>query len=381
MKYFPLLWAGLWRRPLRAVLTLISVANAFLLLGLLQGFSSGVAGATSQIHADVLFTFSRVSQIEPLPLALRQEIERTPGVSSVSPVLVFQSTYQTPNQVVRAFAVDVPAFLKTYPGVTPGPDALSAMAAHRNGALVSDTLARRYGWKVGDVVPLRSMLWANRTGSLTWPVQVVGVYQAAANTLPANAILLNFAYADEGRTFNRGTTSVFAVRVNNADQAAVVASQIDRLSANSPHETRTATEQQLAQDSLRQIGDVSLIVQAVVGAMFFAILFSVGVIMMQGLRERTAEFGVLKALGFRDTGLLALVLCETVLFCVIAAGLGLGLAAAAFPAIETLTGFQAQAGAVLTLGLGVALVLALVTGLPPAIKAMRLQIADALAGR
>jgi putative ABC transport system permease protein len=381
MKYLPLLWAGLWRRPLRTVLTLISVANAFLLFGLLQGFSTGVAGATSQIHADVLFTFSRVSQIEPLPLGIRQEIERVPGVISASPVLVFQSTYQTPNQVVRAFAVDVPEFLKTYPGVTPGADALTAMQTHRNGALVSDTLARRYGWKVGDVIPLRSMLWANRSGSSTWPVQVAGIYQAAANTLPANAILLNFAYADEGRTFSRGTTSVFAVRVKDADQAALVASQIDYLSANSPHETRTATEQQLAQDSLKQIGDVSLIVQAVVGAMFFAILFSVGVIMMQGLRERTSEFGVLKALGFRDSGLLTLVLSETVVFCLIAAGVGLSLAVAAFPAIETLTGFQAQAGSVLAFGLIVALVLALVTGLPPAIKAMRLQIADALSGR
>ncbi|HEY2481269.1 MAG TPA: ABC transporter permease, partial [Caulobacteraceae bacterium] len=150
---------------------------------------------------------------------------------------------------------------------------------------------------------------------------------------------------------------------------------------NSPHETKTATGQQLAQDSLKQIGDIGLVVHAIVGAVFFALLFSVGSVMMQSVRERTPELAVLKTLGFTDSGVLMLVLAESLFLCVISAGLGLVLADAVFPIIRRTTGFGIQPGSVLILGLGLAAVLALVSGLPPAVRGMRLQIVDALAGR
>jgi putative ABC transport system permease protein len=171
------------------------------------------------------------------------------------------------------------------------------------------------------------------------------------------------------------------VRLSDPKQAGRIANQIDGLFANSPYETKTATVRELAQDQIKQLGDIGFVVNAIVGAVFFALLFSVGAVMMQAVRERTSELAVLKTLGFTDQGVLWLVLAEALVFCVVSAALGLAIAAAIFPSIRNGIGFDIKAGPVLGIGLLVGVVLAVVTGLPPAIRAMRLQIVDALAGR
>ena len=163
--------------------------------------------------------------------------------------------------------------------------------------------------------------------------------------------------------------------------AGAVGVAIDRQFANSAHETKTASERQLAADSVKQIGDIGLMVRAIMGAVFFALLFSVGAVMMQAVRERTPELAVLKTLGFTDGGVLWLILAEALVFCVFSAAIGLLLAALLFPAIKRYAGFDIHVGPVLLLGLAVAAGMAVVTGLPPALRGMRLQIVNALAGR
>ena len=382
MKYLHLVWAGIWRRPGRATLTLLSIVNAFLLYGLLQGFISGLGTTVADTHADVLITASRISQVEPLPMSQLPQIRATPGVRSATPVVIFHGAYHTAQPVnFRGFAVDPDSFVATNPDETVPQSDIDALKRNRTGAILPAAVAAAFNLKVGDKMPIKSMLWSNKDGP-NWPLSIVGIYKGNPKDIFfGSALLANFDYVDQARTQSTGTSSVYLVRVTDPAQASQVAQRIDAQFANSPNETKTESEQQLAADSIKQIGDIGFVVRAIVGAVFFALLFSVGAVMMQSVRERTPELAVLKTLGFTDGAVLALILAEALLFCLVSAAIGLGVAALLFPLIKLLIGFQVQAGSVLLIGLGLAAVLALVSGLPPAIRGMRLSIVDALAGR
>jgi putative ABC transport system permease protein len=380
MKFLPLIWAGIWRKPGRAVLTLLSVVNAFLLFGVLQGFASGLNHAVAETHADVLLSLSRIST-EALPVAQIAQIRMVQGVRAATPMVPLISTYRTPTSIVPADAVDASQILAVDPGLTIPQSMIASLQRDRTGAIVSRRLADRFGWKVGDRVPLRALAVANRDGSSTWPVDIVGVFSSSGGTLFKNAMLINFDYVDQGRTSGAGAAPVFVIRIDDPNRAGQVAGSIDKLFANSAHETKTATVRQIAQNSLKQIGDIGLVINAIVAAVFFALLFSVGALMMQSVRERTPELAVLKTLGFTDRGLMGLILAESLTFCLVSAAIGLGLAAMLFPVARQLIGFNVQAGPLMLVGFALAVALALISGLPPAIRAMRLQVVDALAGR
>lgn len=382
MKYLHLVWAGIWRRPGRATLTLLSIVNAFLLYGLLQGFVSGLGATVAATHADVLLTLSRISQLEPLPMSELQRIRATPGVASAMPIILFPGGFRTAQPVnFRGYAIDADSFLATDPDLTIPAAQIAALKRTRTGVLLPANLASLWNLKVGDRMPVKSMLWTNKDGD-AWPLDVVGIYKSNPKDLLFGASLLtNFDYVDQGRTQSTGQASFFLVRVADPAQAGAVAQRIDAQFANSPDETKTSSEQQLAADSIKQIGDIGFVVRAIVGAVFFALLFSVGAVMMQSVRERTPELAVLKTLGFTDGAILALILAEALVFCVVSAAIGLGVATLIFPLIKLSVGFQAQVGPVLLIGLLLAGALALISGLPPAVRGMRLSIVDALAGR
>ncbi len=381
MKFLPLVWAGIWRKKGRAILTLLSIVNAFLMFGLLQGFSSGIDNAVQETRADILYSFSRVSILEGLPLGHIAQIKTIKDVQAVTPLVVFTSTYRSPGNFIQALAVDPESFFAALPTVSASPAALETMRRIRTGALMGSDLAKSQGWKVGDTIPLRSMYWPNRDGTATWPVTIAGIYTSKDPNFGANSLLINYAYIDEGRTSQNHTANLLILKVADPNKAARVSSDVDALFANSPHETKTATQREYAMNQLKQIGDISLVVRAIMAAVFFALLLSVGAVMMQSVRERTPELAVLKTLGFTDGGVLWLVLAETLVFCLVSAAIGLGIAVAVFKPIKSVIGFAMQPGPALAFGFVAAVVLAFLTGLPPALRAMRLQIVDALAGR
>ena len=383
MKYLHLIWAGVWRRPGRATLTLLSIVNAFLLYGLLQGFVSGLGTTVQATHADVLVTQSRISQIEPLPMSQLPLIRATPGVRAAAPVVIFHGAFRTSQPVnLRGFAVDPDSFAASNPDETIPPAAVQAMKTTRNGAILPATVAALFNLKVGDQMPVKSLFWTNRDGTNVWPLTVAAIYRTNPRDIFFGAsILVNYDFVDQGRKQSNGTTSIYLVRVADPSQASQVANRIDAQFANSPDETKTESERQLAADSIKQIGDIGFVVNAIVGAVFFALLFSVGAVMMQSVRERTPELAVLKTLGFSDPAILLIILAETLLLCLFSAAIGLGLASLLFPLIKVGIGFQVQAGPVLLIGFVLAAALAVVSGLPPAVRGMRLSIVDALAGR
>jgi putative ABC transport system permease protein len=381
MKYFTLIWAGLTRKRLRTVLTLLSITVAFLLFGLLQGvnaaFSSGVEGA----HLNRLVVQGKVSMTDQLPLAYRSRIAPVPGVTGVTFGSWFGGYYQDPKNNIFSFPVDAATYFDIFPELKLPKDQLAALEKTRGGAVIGSQLARQHGWKIGDTIPLKSTIWTKLDGTSDWPFQVVGIFDSPEDPSQEQRLFFNNDYFDEARANSKGMVGWYSLRIDNPAHAAAIAATVDGLFANSDHETKTVTEKEFTQAFLRQSGDINFIVSAIIGAVFFALLFLTGNTMMQSVRERIPEFAVLKTLGYSDLAVLSLVVAEGLVLALTAAALGLAGSVAAFPALAGVVGVPSLPLGVLELGILCAVLLAVVTTLLPGLRVARLNIVDALAGR
>ena len=388
MKYLHLVWASLFRKKTRTILTLVSIIAAFLLFGLLDAVRTSFAQAGQSANgAQRLQTQSRLSFIQPLPQSLGAQIARVPGVAAVTYANWFGGAYQDPRNQVFTFAV-ADNYLDLFPEIDVSAAERETWLKMRNGALVGERLATRWGWKVGDRVPLQSQIFPDRSGSKNWQFDVAGILRAKDKKTGGffdQMFLLHWKTFDDTTPYNQGQAGWYVSRLADVNQADEVARAIDALSANSDHETRTQTEQAATASWLKQLADIGLIVGSIMGAVFFTLLLLTGNTMMQAVRERTSELAVLKTIGFSDRSVLAMVLAESILLLVLGGILGIALAQALVPVIV------AGSGGVLNLprvgasswALGLALMLAigLIVGALPATSAMRLRIVDALAGR
>lgn len=388
MKYLHLIWAALFRRKTRTVLTLVSILAAFLLFGMLDGVRTSFANAGKSANgAKRLQTGSKLSFIETLPQSLQARIAQVPGVTDVAYANWFGGAYQDPHNQIFTFAVS-PNYIDLYPEVGISPAERKAFDATRTGVLVGDVLANKYHWKVGDKLPLQSNIYPNRDGSKNWSFDIVGIMHAtdpAQKQFLQGGILMHWKYFDESNPYNRGQVGWYVSRVADAGQSDRVARAIDAISANSDHETRTQTEQAAMASWIKQMADVGFIVVSIMGAVFFTLLLLTGNTMAQAVRERTSELAVLKTIGFSSPSVLGLVLAESVLLVLIGGALGLGLAAVLGPLLSAGSGGVVSmppvgAGSWL-LGLGLMVAIGLLVGVLPAWRAMRLNIVDALAGR
>ena len=383
MKYLPLIWSGLWRKRTRTVLTMVSVVVAFLLFGILDGVTSAFDLAVER-YADAteLRVVSRLNIGTGLPISHLPRIESVPGVRDVAFMTFFGGYFQERTNSINATAIDVDR-LKTFMKAIVPDEQMEAMRRTRTGALIGAELVERYGWKIGDRVTLRSA-WTRKDGSADWEFDIVGIYTLAEGEFPdTDGFFINYAYFDESRAFRNGIVHGFAARVDDADSAARIAADIDRLFANSPDETLTQTESDAIHSDINRVGNISYIVNAIVGAVLFALLFVTGNTMMQSIRERTPELAVLKTYGYGNGTLAALLLLEAAILCVTAAVIGLAVAATVFPSV-----FEAMGVAALPLesrvvleGVALAVLLAFASALPPTWRAQRLKVVDALAGR
>ena len=388
MKYLHLIWAALFRRKARTILTLVSIAAAFLLFGMLDAVRTSFDQAGQSANgAERLQTGSKLSFIQTLPQSLQAQIAQVPGVAAVTYANWFGGAYQDPHNQVFSFAV-APNYLDLYPEAELDPAARKKFDATRTGAVVGEALARRFHWKVGDKVPLQSTIFPNREGSKNWSFDIVGIMHAKdkkSGGFYDQMFLLHWKYFDETTPYNRGTVGWYVSRVSDVNQADRVAKAIDAISANSDHETRTQTEQAATANWMKQLADIGLIVGSIMGAVFFTLLLLSGNTMMQAVRERTSELAVLKTIGFSSRSVLAMVLAESVLLLLLGGVLGLGLATALVPMLSARSGGMLNLPGVgagsWTLGVVLMVAIGLLVGALPALRAMRLNIVDALAGR
>jgi putative ABC transport system permease protein len=382
MRFLPLVWAGLWRRPGRSILTGLCILTAFLLLGLLEGVNAGFAKAIEDAHRDLLVTNTRVRGGAPMPISAMTGIQRIPGVVEVAPRAYFMGSHgePVPQNMVAALATDPAPFFRVRPGFTVAEGGLHAMRENRMGMLATPALLQYFAWRVGDLVTLRSQI-LKIDGSRDWTFNIVGTFDWPKD--PANAFfgIINYAYLDEYRVENRGTAEVFYERIADPTKAVVTAAAIDRIFANSSHETRTRSDQERAQFQAKQMGDVQFFTNAIMAAVVFTLVFLTANTLRQSIHERIPEFAVLKALGYTDSRVLSLAYAEAVLLYIPPAALGLALAYLAAPLAKEDIGDLVVSPAVAMVGLACAVVLALISVALPASTLSRMSIVAALRKR
>ena len=383
MRFWPLLWGNFRRHKTRTVFTLLSIVVAFVLFAYLAAIKVAFGAGVEVAGADRLFTTHKTSIIQPLPASYQDQIARVPGVVAVTHASWFGGIYQNPNngfQGVFQGPIDPESYLKMYPEFKVPDDQKRAWMEDREGVLVGVTTAKRYGWKIGDRVPIQGTFWRKKNGSNLWEFNIRGIYTGGKG-VDTTQFLFHYDYFDEARQIGQGIVGWYVVRIADPTQTADVGKRIDALFENSPAETKTVTEKALAQGFADQIGDVGSIIQWILAAVFFTLLLVTGNTIAQSVRERTSELAVLKTVGFSDGRTLSLVLAESSLLALIGGGIGLSLGALAISAGDPTGGFlpifyfptkDIVTGVIAVLLLGV------ISGFLPAVQAMRLKIVDAL---
>lgn len=383
MKFLPLVWRNLMRRKVRTIITMLSIFVAFLLFGALMAIRAAFSMGVDVAGADRLMMIHRVSLIQLLPKSYGERIRATKGVTEVSHANWFGGYYQEPTNFVQNMAVDPESWLRIYPEFELSEEQKQAWLANRTGAIIGVDLARRFNWKIGDRVPLISPIYRKPDNS-PWEFTIEGIYDSARKGVDKTQFFFHWEYLNEtfrNSGFLNSQVGWYVLRVADPSTSDQLAKQLDAMFANSPAETKTATEKAFVSDFAKQIGDIGSIMIAITAVVMFFILFVAGNAMAQSIRERTNELAVLKTLGFSEGRILSLVLLESCVIAVVGGGLGLALAwviiAQGDPTGGMLPIFHFPVRD-LALGITLVLLLGIATGLLPAFQAGRLKIVDAL---
>jgi len=376
MKFLPLFLANLKRKKVRTALTVGSFVVALFLFGLLAAIRAGFRQGIDVAGANRLVVINKVSLIQPLPIAYRDRLLRTPGIRDVTFASWFGGVYQDERNFFAQFAIEVESWRKMYPEFLIGEDEWRAFLADRQGAIAGRATAERFGWKVGDRIPIRGTAWGG-----TWEFNLRGIYRGQRPQDDTTQFWFQRKYFEEnGPEWGRGIVGWYVVRVANPDDAVGAAKAIDEAFENSPWETRTQTEKAFAASFVKQMGNIEFLILAIGTVVFFTLLLVTGNTMAIAVRERTGELAVLKAVGFSDAFVLRLVLSESLLVALVGGTLGLGLAKYLISERDLTQGLILLylPGTSLGAGLLTALLVGFAAGIVPALSAMRLTVVEAL---
>jgi putative ABC transport system permease protein len=383
MKFLPLVWRNLMRRKIRTIITTLTIVVAFVLFGALMAIRAAFSMGVDVAGADRLMMIHKVSIIQLLPKSYGDRIRATEGVIQVTHANWFGAYYREPSNFVQNMAVEPETWLQIYPEFELPEDQKKAWFANRTGAIIGVDLARKWGWKLGDRVPLISPIYRKPDGS-PWEFTIDGIYDSTKLGVDKTQFFFHWEYLNEtfrNTGFLNSQVGWYIFRVADPATSDQLAKRIDAMFANSPAETKTATEKAFVSDFAKQVGDIGGIMVAITAIVMFFILFVAGNAMAQSIRERINELGVLKTLGFGDGRILALVLLESCTVAILGGALGLALAwiiiAQGDPTNGLLPIFHFPVRDLL-FGILLVFVLGLGTGMLPAVQASRLKIVDAL---
>jgi putative ABC transport system permease protein len=381
MKYLYLLFSSLKRKKLRTGLTILSIMVAFLLFGYLSAIRQAFDVGIEVAGADRLIVRHKVSIIQLLPQSYEAKIERIEGVDNAVHSTWFGGIYQEPKNFFAQMAIEPEELFDMYPEFVISDEQKAAWLETRSGVLVGRGLMERFGWKLGDRIPINATIWGKKDGGRTWEFDLVAVYDGAEKGTDTSQFFFRYDFFDESRAGANGQVGWYTVRITDPDKAAEVAAAIDAEFANSAQETKAEPEGAFVQGFANQIGNIGFIIMSIMSAVFFTILLVAGNTMAYTVRERTNELAVLKAIGFTDAAVLGLVLGESLVITLVGGVAGLGLAwllvSMGDPTSGSLPVFYLPV-ANLVVGLLLIIGMAFIAGILPALQAQRLQIADAL---
>lgn len=379
MKFLPLIWSGLWRKPLRTCLTFFSVVVAFILFSALYGVSSGMYGLIDSQSANRVRVRSNDGYTATLPFAYGAQLAKMPHMLDVSSITLFGAYVGDPKNAIGAVALAGGKW-ESASEIRILPEHANAFAQTRTGAVVGRMLADKYGWKVGDNVALTSK-WLKRDGTNVWNFDIVGFYEVPDSPIMAQEFFLRYDYLDEGRVMDRGTVNSYVLRTTDPKYNAEVARAVDQKYANSPYPTYTQTDREGARAAVKQMLDLELLVTSIVGASLFTLLFVAASMLMQSVRLRIPEFAVLKAIGISNRGVFLLIVAEAIVLFVLGAAVGIGVCRLFFASIAAAVGFAhiRMPVNVPIVGFVIAVAMALISSLLPALRSSRLRVAQGLA--
>lgn len=380
MKFLPLVWKNIWRRKFRTIFTLLSIFIAFLLFGILMTIRMSFSFGVDVAGADRLVLIHKVTLIMPLPVSYQQRLQQVEGVELVSHQTWFGGIYQDPSNFFANIAVEPDLLMKIYPEFKVPPEQVEAWKNDRQGAIVGRDLADRFGWKIGDRVPLTATIWQPKQGGTTWEFNIRGIYDGAEG-VDKTQMFFRYDYLDENRAQGEGQVGWYVVKIADAAQAVELSRTFDEMFANSAAETKTTTEKGFVEGFAKQIGDIGAIMIAISSTVLFMFGLVAASTMAQSVRERTSELAVLKTLGFSGPAILTLVLAESLFIAFTGGLLGLGLAWLFVQGGDPTNGMLAifiLPRRDILLGIGLMVLMGVLAGLMPAVAAMRLKITDAL---
>jgi putative ABC transport system permease protein len=378
MKFRTLVFANLFRKKIRLVLTIGSFGVALFLFGFLAvirtAFGAGVADVAG---ADRVMVLSRSGFIQLLPQAYQERMLRIPGVKAVTFQQWFGGVYKDERNNFAQFAIDPANQRKVFTELKVPDDQWETFLKDRRGAIVGADIAKRFGFKVGDHIPIKGTIFAG-----TWDFNIDGIYHGRPHQDDETQFWFQWDYLQERvREGVKGQVGWYAVRINNPDDVVTVSKAIDKEFANSAYETHSDSERVFFANWVKQFGNVQFLILSIGGVVFFTLLLVTGNTMAIAVRERTAELAILKAIGYSDRFVMIFVLAESLVIALIGGGLGLAAAKVLTllgnPIPGALQVFYLPANAVVA-GVFATLAVGTISGLLPAIGALRLRVVDGL---
>ena len=376
MKYLPFIFRNLFRKKTRTILTIGSIAVALFLFGLLVTIETALNAGVDVAGVDRLIVRNKISLIMPLPLSYQERLRQMDHVSEATFATWFGAIYQEPRNFFPQFAIDTQTYRSVFPEFEISDDEWQAFLADQEGAVVGRVTADRFGWEVGDRIPLQGTIW---TG--TWEFNIRAIYDGSRAGDDESQFWFHWKYLEERRPFGKGTVGWYTVKIDDPDHAVAVSGAVDERFANSAWETSTETEQAFAAGFAKQIGNIRMLILSIGAVVLFTLLLVTGNAMAMAVRERVPELGVLKTLGFGDRTVLFLVLAESLVVAFVGGTVGIGLAKlftmGGDPTGGMLPVFYLSTGDMI-LGIAIALFVGIAAGSIPALTAMNLRIVDAL---
>jgi len=379
MKFSRIILANLLRKKVRLLLTLGSFAVALFLFSFLAVVRDAFGRGADLASADRLITINRTSIINLIPLSYRDKMLRIHGVKYVTHNNWFGGIYKEEKNFFPQFVIDPENQRKVFPELIVPDDQWKAFVNDRQGAIAGVKTVERFHWKIGDRIPIKTTLY----GGGSWEFNLVGIYHGKRPQDDETQFWFQWDYFEEKiPAAIKGQIGWYVLRVDNPDDAPRIAKAIDAEFANSPNETKTETESTFAANWVKQFGNIQFLIGSIGTVVFFTLLLVTGNTMAISVRERTSELAVFKAIGYSDRFVLFFVLAESLVIAVIGGVLGLLLAVGAVPGLgRALNGLLPNivlSPEMLLFGLGVALLVGILSGLLPGIGAMRMRVVNAL---
>jgi len=376
MKHLHILFGNLRRKKIRTILTVGSFAVAMFLFGVLVVVRGAFSGGVEIAGVDRLIIINRISIIQPMPLSYRERILQIPGVKHVTFSNWFGGVYQDEKNFFPIFCIDTDTWLDVFNEFQVPPEQWKAFQEDREGAIVGEDLVKRFGWKIGDRIPIKGTIFSG-----TWEFNLRGIYKGTRQQDDPTQFWFHWKYFDERKEFQKGMAGWYTLRIDSPDNAVKIAKTIDTSFANSAYETKTETERAFAANWVKQMGNIEFMILSIGTVVMFTLLLVTGNTMAISVRERGRDLAVLKAIGYSDRTILTLVMLESLLIAALGGGLGLA-AAKGFSMLGDPTGGLLPIFYLppvwMLYGFAGALVIGSLAGIIPAVSAMRLRVVEAL---